>query len=622
GFGSAGIVIPTAEVRFRNLNVEAECHVGSRALPTLANATLDTVDAMLGLAGVSLAKTKTLHILKDVSGVVRPSRMTLLLGPPSSGKTTLLLALAGKLDPTLKVRGEVTYNGYGLDEFVPQKTAAYISQNDVHAGEMTVKETLHFSARCQGVGHRYELLQELTKKERQLGIYPDPEVDLFMKATSVEGSTLQTDYILRILGLDMCADVMVGDDMRTGISGGQKKRLTTGEMLVGPTKVLFMDEISTGLDSSTTYQVVRCIQQIVHLGEATVLVSLLQPAPEIFDLFDDVMLLSEGQIVYQGPREYVLEFFERCGFRCPERKGAADFLQEVTSKKDQAQYWIQNEKPYHYVSVPEFVLKFRKFHMGKSLKKQLSVPFNKRKIHKSALVFSDQSVSTSELLKTSFSKEWLLMQRNSFIYVFKIVQGIIVALVASTVFLRTRLHEDTEEDGQVYLGALIFIMIANMFNGFAEATLTLARLPVFYKHRDFLFYRPWHFTLPNVLLKVPMALLESIIWVVITYYLIGFSPEASRFFKHLLIVFLIQQAAGGLFRLVAGLCRTVVVTNTAGSLALLIIFVMGGFILPRDAIPKWLVWGYWCSPLTYAYIALAVNEMDSPRWLDQSVIDS
>jgi hypothetical protein len=108
------------------------------------------------------------------------------------------------------------------------------------------------------------------------------------------------------------------------------------------------------------------------------------------------------------------------------------------------------------------------------------------------------------------------------------LKGIIVALVTSTVFLRTRLHEDNEEDGQVYLGALIFIMIANMFNGFAEATLTLARLPVFYKHRDFLFYRPWHFTLPNILLKVPMALLESIIWVVITYYLIGFSPEASR----------------------------------------------------------------------------------------------
>lgn len=103
----------------------------------------------------------------------------------------------------------------------------------------------------------------------------------------------------------------------------------TGEMIVGPTKTLFMDEISTGLDSSTTFQIVKCLQQIVHLTEATIFMSLLQPAPETFDLFDDIVLLSEGQIVYQGPREHVVEFFESCGFKCPERKGTADFLQEV-----------------------------------------------------------------------------------------------------------------------------------------------------------------------------------------------------------------------------------------------------------------------------------------------------
>lgn len=54
-----------------------------------------------------------------------------------------------------QTRGEITYNGHMLDEFVPQKTSAYISQNDIHVGEMTVKETLDFSARCQGVGSRY-----------------------------------------------------------------------------------------------------------------------------------------------------------------------------------------------------------------------------------------------------------------------------------------------------------------------------------------------------------------------------------------------------------------------------------------------------------------------------------
>jgi len=94
-------------------------------------------------------------------------------------------------------------------------------------------------------------------------------------------------------------------------------------MLVGPSKVLFMDEISTGLDSSTTFQIVNSIKQ-------SVVISLLQPAPETYDLFDDIILLSDGQIVYQGPREQVLEFFDFMGFKCPERKGVADFLQEVS----------------------------------------------------------------------------------------------------------------------------------------------------------------------------------------------------------------------------------------------------------------------------------------------------
>lgn len=106
-----------------------------------------------------------------------------------------------------------------------------------------------------------------------------------------------------------------------------------GEMLVGPARALFMDEISTGLDSSTTFQIVNSLRQSIHILNGTALVSLLQPAPETYDLFDDIILLSDGQIVYQGPRENVLEFFEYMGFRCPERKGVADFLQEVISMK-------------------------------------------------------------------------------------------------------------------------------------------------------------------------------------------------------------------------------------------------------------------------------------------------
>lgn len=99
--------------------------------------------------------------------------------------------------------------------------------------------------------------------------------------------------------------------------------------MVGPAKALFMDEISTGLDSSTTFQVVNSIRQSNHILQGTVLISLLQPEPETYELFDDLILISEGLIIYQGPREYALEFFLTMGFKCPERKGVADFLQEV-----------------------------------------------------------------------------------------------------------------------------------------------------------------------------------------------------------------------------------------------------------------------------------------------------
>lgn len=119
--------------------MDAECYVGNRGLPTLWNTAKNLVEYLFGMVGLSLTKKINLKILKDASRILKPPRMTLLLGPPGSGKTTLLLALAGKLDTGLQVKGEITYNGHRLEEFVPRKTSAYISQRDLHVAEMTVR---------------------------------------------------------------------------------------------------------------------------------------------------------------------------------------------------------------------------------------------------------------------------------------------------------------------------------------------------------------------------------------------------------------------------------------------------------------------------------------------------
>ncbi|KAL2509221.1 ABC transporter G family member 39 [Forsythia ovata] len=613
---SVGIETPQIEIRYEHLSVEGDVYVGSRALPTLINSSMNAIESVLGLIRLAPSKKRKIQVLKDVSGIVKPSRMTLLLGPPAAGKSTFLLALAGKLGSNLKQSGKITYCGHELHEFVPQRTCAYISQRDLHHGEMTVRETIDFSGRCLGVGARYELLAKLSRLEKAAGIKPDPELDTFMKAISISGqkNSLVTDYVLKILGLDICADIMVGDDMRSGTSGGQKKRVTTGEMLVGPAKALFMDEISTGLDSSTTFQIVKYMRQMVHIMDVTMIISLLQPAPETYDLFDDIILLSEGQIIYQGPREKVLEYFEFMGFKCPERKGVADFLQEVTSKKDQGQYWFRKDQPYRYISVPEFAEAFSSFHIGQQLFAELSVPYDKLKAHPDALVKDKYGISNWELFRACFSREWLLMKRNSFVYIFKTSQITIMSIITFTVFLRTKMPYGRLQDGGKFFGALFFSLINVMFNGMAELAMTVFRLPVFYKQRDFLFYPAWAFGLPIWLLRIPLSFMESAIWIILTYYTIGFAPAAGRFFRQFLTFFSIHQMALGLFRFIAAVGRTQVVATTLGTFTLLVVFVLGGFIVAKNDLQPWMKWAYYISPMSYGQNAIVMNEFLDKRW--------
>ncbi|CAA0842345.1 ABC transporter G family member 31, partial [Striga hermonthica] len=475
--------------------------------------------------------------------------------------------------------------------------------------------------RCQGSSEGFSVyMEDLTRLEKESNIRPRPEIDAYMKASSVGGKkhSVSTDYMLKVLGLDICAETLVGNDMLRGVSGGQKKRVTTGEMVVGPRKTLFMDEISTGLDSSTTFQIVNCIRNFVHLMEGTVLMALLQPAPETFDLFDDLILLSEGHLIYHGPRSEVLEFFESLGFQLPPRKNVADFLQEVTSKKDQAQYWGDHSKPYEFVPVSKFAEEFRNSRFGQNLKGFLSDPYDKSKSHPSALPKTKYAVPKRELLRACFNRELLLINRHRFLYIFRTCQVAFVGFVTCTMFLRTRLHPTDVMNGELYLACLFFGLVHMMFNGFSELPLMIFRLPVFYKQRDNLFHPAWAWSFSSFILRVPYSVIEAIVWSCVVYYTVGFAPGAGRFFRFMLLLFSVHQMALGLFRAMASIARDMIIANTFGSAALLIIFLLGGFILPKEMIKPWWVWAFWVSPLSYGQRAISVNEFTATRWMERS----
>ncbi|KAF3954570.1 hypothetical protein CMV_020101 [Castanea mollissima] len=620
-FDRVGLVLPKIEVRYENLKVVANVQSGSRALPTLINSTRDVIEHILTRLWILRPERHSLTILSNISGEVKPGRMTLLLGPPGCGKSTLLLALAGKLDSNLKKSGSITYNGHKLDDFYVQRTSAYISQTDNHIAELTVRETLDFAARCQGASEGFAgYMQDLARLEKERNIRPSPEIDAFMKASSVGGKkhSVSTDYILKVLGLDVCSETVVGNDMLRGISGGQRKRVTTGEMIVGPRKTLFMDEISTGLDSSTTYQIVKCIRNFVHQMEATVLMALLQPAPETFELFDDLILLSEGYVVYQGPRAEVLEFFESLGFQLPPRKGVADFLQEVTSRNDQAQYWVNSSKPYVFISVPEIAEAFKNSRFGRSLQSSISVPYDKSKSDSSALSKTKYAASRIEIFKACFERELLLISRHRFLYIFRTCQVAFVGFITCTMFLRTRIHPTNEQNGNLYLSCLFYGLVHMMFNGFSELPLMITRLPVFYKQRDNFFHPAWAWSISSWILRVPYSIVEAVVWSCVVYFTVGFAPSAGRFFRYMLLLFSIHQMALGLFRMMASISRDMILANTFGSAALLIVFLLGGFIIPKGMIKSWWVWGFWVSPLSYGQRAISVNEFTATRWMERS----
>jgi ABC-type multidrug transport system ATPase subunit len=160
-----------------------------------------------------------------------------------------------------------------------------------------------------------------------------PDVDAEIEKLDKERYMIMA--VMQALGLTRVKDTFVGDQQTVrGVSGGEKKRVTVSEMSVGGYPIMCMDEISTGLDAATTYDICKLIQEGNALRDHMKIVTLLQPPPETFSLFDDVILLSDGKVIYSGPVEDVVPYFESLGYVLPERMDPADWLQALPTEKE------------------------------------------------------------------------------------------------------------------------------------------------------------------------------------------------------------------------------------------------------------------------------------------------
>ncbi|KAK2077910.1 hypothetical protein QBZ16_003778 [Prototheca wickerhamii] len=618
----AGISVPKVTVRYRDLSVITTIKIGSTSVPTLINVAKHMVEPVLKLVGKA-KKKDSYPIIDSVSGVLRPGVLTLLLGPPGSGKSTMLKTLAGynRREPGITVKAaELTYNGKQFHEFRVERSSAYISQVDIHYGELTVRETFDFSARCQSAGYRVATLEALQEAERAQGIVPDPEVDAFMKS-SIYGkgrdASLSVDITIALLGLDVCADTVVGNAMLRGISGGQKKRVTTGELLVGPARVLFADEISTGLDSNTTFSITKAIGNLAHIMDYTVVVGLLQPSPETYDLFDEVILISNGRVPFHGPLSAVLPFFEALGYHCPVRRGVADFLQEVTTPSDQHKYWDKEKnggRPFRYTTMQMFLEAYRRQPYWQSMADELAAPWTSETesfAAHGALQIEPYAQRRSELLRANFWRWLTLMIRTKIFVIFRTVQVCLMAFLLSTVFWQA--PKDSVEDANLYYGVMFYSLLYQLLGAISEMHLLVDRLAVMLRQRDARFYPGWAFAVPVVVLRLPFCLLEAVLWSVLVYWIVGFATSV-RFLQFTWQLFLMNAWSVQMFVLIAAITRNDTIATAVGSFFLLIFINVSGFVLNASDIPPWWLGGFWANPFAYATRSLAINEFTSSDW--------
>lgn len=175
--------------------------------------------------GCFAASQKRYDILKDLNGRVAPFKMTLLLGPPGSGRSVFMKALSNRLTTSATLEGEVLFNGVHEKEgkFLVPKLVDYIEQGDYHAATLSVEETLKYAWMCTTGGH-HSYAQAKDQDTKEILDRQDSEL-------------AKIQNVMTLLGLRGCKDVFVGDAMIRGISGGQKRRVTVGEMLVCPRPV-------------------------------------------------------------------------------------------------------------------------------------------------------------------------------------------------------------------------------------------------------------------------------------------------------------------------------------------------------------------------------------------------
>ncbi|KAJ3718556.1 ABC-2 type transporter-domain-containing protein [Lentinula raphanica] len=603
----AGIQHKRVGVTWEDLQVDVIGGDNSKFfIRTFANALLGFVISPITLIWSFIApllpqkNLPTKSILHKSSGVLKPGEMCLVLGCPGAGCTTFLKTIANQREEYANVSGQVLYAGMDAAEMAKyyKGEVVYNEEDDRHIATLTVEQTLKFALSTKTPGPNGRL-PGVSRQEF------DQEV---------------LDTLLRMLNITHTRRTLVGDEFVRGVSGGERKRVSIAEMMTTRARVQSWDNSTRGLDASTALDFVKSLRVMTDILGQTTFVTLYQAGEGIYDLFDKVMVLSEGRQVFYGPPSEARAYFEDLGYKALPRQSTADYLTGCTDVNER-----QFAPGRSAVDVPSTPAALENAYLTSKYAQDNAAELEKYKLLMAtdkadqeafrASVAADKKKGVSKkspytlgftgqvraLAVRQFQQRW----QDKFQLYTSFALSTILAIVLGGAFFAL----PTTSAGAFTRGGLLFAaLLTTCLDAFMEMPTQMIGRPILRKQTSYSMYRPSAIAIGNTLADMPFSAARVLIFNICVYFMSNLNRSAGGFFTFHIFNYVAFLTMQGFFRTFGQLC-----TNFDSAFRLATFFIPNfieytGYILPVNSMKRWLFWIYYLNPIAYAWQGIMENE--------------
>ena len=549
-----------------------------------------------------MIKPHVKHILNGVTGCVKPGEMLLVLGRPGSGCTTLLKSLASYRDGYRTIDGKVSYEGFdhkAIDN-VLRGEVVYAPEDDEHFPTLMVKDTLRFAA--------------ATRAPRG-----DYRVTFAEKDSRRAFTKLTREALATILGLRHTYNTVVGDSMLRGVSGGERKRVSIGEVLAARAKIVMFDNSSRGLDASTALEFVEALRIATDINGLTTISSMYQAGESITQTFDKVVVMNRGYCVYFGPVSSAVEYFKSVGFQPLDRQTTSDFLVACTDPV------AQNVNPdFEYVprSAKEMADAFNNSEYGRANRKEVEaymaeldskhaesrkeyvdVTRDQRAKHVSKR--SMYMLSMPQQVRLAIKRRAQISWGDRQTAIIMSCAVVFQAIIMGSVFFQM---DDSSQALFSRSGVMFFALLYNSFAAMAEIPNNYRQRPIIIRHKRFAMLRPAADSLANVLLDIPSRFVPIMFFNIVLYFMSGLSYRADKFFIFFFLTLLITYTMVTFFNAISAFFHSMALSTMIAGLVIIDCALYAGFAIPRPSMVVWWRWLSYCNPISFGFEILLANE--------------